>query len=109
MTLVLNRLEAAGHVTRDRHPSDRRKMIVSASGEASDRAYGHVTPLIEGVESVIASLTDSERAVIEAFLRRLLATYDNVTPTPRAVGVQRASLQSVNGTLGSGKGSSFKQ
>ncbi|MCJ1695649.1 MarR family winged helix-turn-helix transcriptional regulator [Rathayibacter sp. Leaf248] len=80
MTLVLNRLEAAGHVTRDRHPSDRRKMIVTASSETAARAYGHVAPLIEGVEGVIESLTDPERTIIEAFLTRLIATYDSVTP-----------------------------
>ena len=34
MTLVLNRLEAAGHVRRERHPSDGRKLVVTAAEES---------------------------------------------------------------------------
>lgn len=80
MTLVLNRLESAGHLRRDPHPSDRRKLIITASDETSHRAYGHVAPLIQGVESLIDSLKESERVVVEKFLDGLLTAYDEVTP-----------------------------
>lgn len=85
MTLVLNRLESAGHLRRDPHPSDRRKLVVTASDETSRRAHGYVAPLIRGVESLIDSLEETERAVVEEFLDGLLAAYDEATPgrTPR--------------------------
>lgn len=80
MTLVLNRLESAGHLRRDPHPSDRRKLIVTASDETSHRAYGQVEPLIRGVESLIDSMEEAERVVVEKFLDGLLTAYDEVTP-----------------------------
>lgn len=80
MTLVLNRLESAGHLRREPHPTDRRKLVVSASEESSDRAWGHVAPLIGSVEALIESLGEPERAAVESFVRGLLAAYDDATP-----------------------------
>lgn len=77
MTLVLNRLESAGHVTRERHPSDGRKLVVTAAERSSDRAYDLVLPLIEGIEDVVADMDDSERATVQAFLDRLIGIYDD--------------------------------
>ncbi|WP_244259326.1 MarR family transcriptional regulator [Rathayibacter sp. VKM Ac-2759] len=78
-TLVLNRLEAAGHVRRDRHPSDGRKLVVTASESSAALAQERVAPLIEGVEDLVASLDEGERATVLAFLDRLLAVYDAAT------------------------------
>ncbi|WKK73394.1 hypothetical protein Q0F99_06815 [Rathayibacter oskolensis] len=78
-TLVLNRLEAAGHVRRDRHPSDGRKLVVTASESSAALAQERVAPLIEGVEDLVASLDEEERATVLAFLDRLLAVYDAAT------------------------------
>ncbi|QSB23660.1 MarR family winged helix-turn-helix transcriptional regulator [Curtobacterium sp. 24E2] len=77
MTLVLNRLESAGHVTRERHPSDGRKLVVTAAERSSDRAYDLVLPLIEGIEDVVAGMDDSERATVQTFLDRLIGIYDD--------------------------------
>ncbi|MBF4577563.1 MarR family winged helix-turn-helix transcriptional regulator [Frondihabitans sp. VKM Ac-2883] len=86
MTLVLNRLETAGHIIRGPHPSDRRKLMISASDSSSGRAHDYVTPLIEDVEVLIESLTDTDRAVIESFLDRLIGIYDYATPPPHGSG-----------------------
>lgn len=77
MTLVLNRLESAGHVTRERHPSDGRKLVVTAAERSSDRAYDLVLPLIEGIEDVVAGMDATERAAVQAFLDRLIGIYDD--------------------------------
>jgi DNA-binding MarR family transcriptional regulator len=82
MSLVLNRLEAAGHITRERHPSDRRKLVVTAAQMSTDQAYERVLPMIEGVEALVASLSPDERNTIESFLDRLLAIYDDATQRP---------------------------
>jgi len=79
MTLVLNRLEAAGHVRRDRHPSDGRKLVVTAVDRSSDRAYDLVQPLIDGIEDLVAGMDAGQRAAVETFLDRLIAIYDDAT------------------------------
>ncbi|MGN7860781.1 MarR family winged helix-turn-helix transcriptional regulator [Microbacterium sp. 22303] len=80
MTLVLNRLEDRGHVRRERHPSDGRKLIVTASDEAATAARQLVAPLIVAVEGVIAAMSDGERAVVSRFLDELVDAYDRSTP-----------------------------
>lgn len=77
MTLVLNRLEAAGHVRRERHPSDGRKLVVTAAERSSDRAYDLVLPLIDGMEAIVDDLGPDERATVQAFLDRLIGVYDD--------------------------------
>ena len=76
MSLVLQRLEAAGHITRQRHPSDGRRLIVAATDDSVRLAYGHVLPLINGLEAVVASMDDDERAAASAFLDKVIAAYD---------------------------------
>jgi DNA-binding MarR family transcriptional regulator len=76
MSLVLNRLEAAGHVSRQRHPLDGRKLVVTASPESADEAQDRLIPMIEGVEELVESLNERDRATIGEFLDRLIAIYD---------------------------------
>ncbi len=76
MTLVLNRLEDAGHVRRDRHPSDGRKLVVTAAQDSADAAYALVLPLIDGVEELTAGMDAEQRATVQAFLDRLIGIYD---------------------------------
>lgn len=80
MTLVLNRLEDRGHLSRARHPSDGRKLIVTVSPDAAARARGLVEPLIDEVEAVIRSLSGQERTTVSRFLDDLIEAYDRSTP-----------------------------
>lgn len=79
MTLVLNRLEETGHIRRDRHPSDGRKLIVTAAQSSADQAYERVLPMIEGVEKLIEEMSVQERTAVQEFLDRLVAIYDQAT------------------------------
>ncbi|EYT57905.1 MULTISPECIES: MarR family winged helix-turn-helix transcriptional regulator [Microbacterium] len=79
MTLVLNRLEDRGHVRRDRHPSDGRKLIVTASDDAAADAERLVAPLIDEVEAQIAAMSAQERATVATFLDGLIGAYDRST------------------------------
>lgn len=81
-TLVLNRLETAGHIRRDRHPTDGRKLIVRAEPASADRAFSHVLPMIEGVEDLIAGMSPAERSAVQTFLERLIGIYDDATNQP---------------------------
>ncbi|WP_439693140.1 MarR family winged helix-turn-helix transcriptional regulator [Curtobacterium sp. SP.BCo] len=79
MTLVLNRLESAGHVRRDRHPSDGRKLVVTAVDRSSDRAYDLVQPLIDGIETLVDGMDARQRAAVATFLDGLIRVYDDAT------------------------------
>ncbi|MGI4895436.1 MAG: MarR family winged helix-turn-helix transcriptional regulator [Janthinobacterium lividum] len=79
MTLVLNRLETQEHIRRDRHPSDGRKLVVTAVRASADQAHRHVLPLIEGVEALIESMDDVERATVQHFLDQLITIYDDAS------------------------------
>lgn len=81
MTLVLNRLEDRGHVRRDRHPSDGRKLIVTASEDAATDAERLVAPLIGEVEAQIAAMSEEDRATVSRFLDDLVRAYDRSTPS----------------------------
>ena len=83
MTLVLNRLEDAGHIRRERHPNDGRKLLVIANDESADQAQNMVLPLVEGVEALIASMSASEREIASRFVDELIRLYDESTPATR--------------------------
>lgn len=76
MTLVLNRLEAAGHIERGAHPTDRRKVVISAAAPSVESARTQVQPLIDGVEKLVASMTPAEQATVSTFLDAMIAIYD---------------------------------
>lgn len=79
MTLVLDRLEAAGHVSRERHPSDRRKVLITPSAESATRAYEYVEPLIAGVEEAINRLAPAEREIVQSFFAEFVSVYARVS------------------------------
>lgn len=75
-TLVLNRLEAAGHVSRLPHPTDRRKVVVAPAQESLATAYECVRPIIDGIDQVSASLTPAERSTVAGFLEAVVHVYE---------------------------------
>ncbi|MGW1407332.1 MarR family winged helix-turn-helix transcriptional regulator [Streptomyces sp. NPDC002403] len=78
-TLVIDRLVAAGHARREPHPTDRRKVIVAPAEHWEAMAYEHVAPVIQGVTEAAADLSPQDRAVVAAFLRRVVGVYDGAT------------------------------
>jgi DNA-binding MarR family transcriptional regulator len=73
VTGVLDRLESAGFVHRERDPTDRRKVIVKLDEE---RLWREMAPLYAGQAESLAAVAanyDAEQlAVIESFLQRLV-------------------------------------
>lgn len=71
VTTMLDRLERAGYVTRERHTGDRRKVIVRATPEVTKHSWSMIGPMIEDSYSDVTShFTTDELGVVERFLHR---------------------------------------
>jgi DNA-binding MarR family transcriptional regulator len=72
LVILLNELEAAGHATRERDPSDRRRHIVQLT-PAGRVALSKGEQGMESVEDeVFAALSDEERATLRGLLAKTL-------------------------------------
>ena len=72
-TTLLDRLEARGHVERERHPSDRRKVIVHVTPHARDEVLQHVRPMTAEIMALAEGLTEDQRQTVGAFLDEVAA------------------------------------
>jgi DNA-binding MarR family transcriptional regulator len=72
LVLLLNEIEAAGHATRERDPSDRRRHIVqmTPAGRVALRKAEHGLESVE--EEVFVALSDEERATLRGLLAKTL-------------------------------------
>ena len=68
VTALVDRLEAGGHAVRAAHPSDRRKVIVTRTAEASEALAGEAAPLAGETGRLASSLRDDERRAVGSFL-----------------------------------------
>src|SRR5262245_34465869 len=77
ITAVVDRLEAAGYVRRERDPRDRRKVVVAPVPERVER---DILPLYDAAaratNDMLERYSDEELATIIDFLERLAAWYD---------------------------------
>ena len=69
ITNLLDRLEAAELVVRDRDPRDRRRLVVSASPQARERIAPFSASMARSWERVLAGFDETELAVVLRFLR----------------------------------------
>lgn len=74
-TQIVDRLERAGHVARERRAHDRRKICVVPVEASVDRAFEQLAPMLDGLDGVIADLSPAERQVIERFLDQVADVY----------------------------------
>ncbi|WP_426031896.1 MarR family winged helix-turn-helix transcriptional regulator [Caulobacter sp. DWP3-1-3b2] len=81
-TQIVDRLERAGHVSRQRKATDRRKIFVVPVEASMERAFEKLAPMIDGLDRVIAGLTPAERQIIEGFLDQVVDVYRDVAGLP---------------------------
>lgn len=81
-TQIVDRLERAGHVSRERKASDRRKIFVVPVEAAVERAFEQLAPMLDGLDDVIAGLAPAERQVIEGFLDQVVEVYCRLAGLP---------------------------
>ena len=80
VTALIDRLEKLGWASRNGHPEDRRKVVVTLTQRAWQIGQDELTPYLEAVDAAARQLSDDERAMVVGFLEDLV---DRVAHAPR--------------------------
>jgi DNA-binding MarR family transcriptional regulator len=72
VTALTQRLERAGHISREPHPRDKRSSILKATPEMIERAQEQYRDLLRDADRITARLSEQERAVLGDYLERLV-------------------------------------
>lgn len=75
ITQVIDRLERAGHVVRERQLNDKRRVLVCPRPESVAQAYRHIAPMLHGLNAVLGALEGQNRSMVEAFLGQVIEVY----------------------------------
>ncbi|MFC5061669.1 MarR family transcriptional regulator [Actinomycetospora atypica] len=75
-TVLVDRLEQAGHVERVRDTTDRRRVTLTATAAARRASLEAWLPAILDLDEVCRTLSDDEAALARDLLRRLTATME---------------------------------
>ncbi|WP_410784709.1 MarR family transcriptional regulator [Kribbella sp. C-35] len=70
LTGILDRLEQAGWIARDRGRSDRRSVTIRALPDRGMEVFRLYQPMMSAMDDVLADYTEAELDVIASFLRR---------------------------------------
>ena len=82
-TVLLDRLERAGHVRRTPRADDRRRVDVTVTDSAKELGWAFFGPVIDTTRAVLAARTPAERAAVDRFLDDLLAALGTTPPAAR--------------------------
>ncbi|MER7073037.1 MarR family transcriptional regulator [Terrabacter sp. NPDC000476] len=75
MTDVVDRLEAAGHLLRERDTSDRRRVRLVPTESASTQVRGQLRGLLDRLDAITADFTPAERDAIHRYLQAAAEAY----------------------------------
>ncbi len=85
VTFILDRLEAAGMVTRRRDTEDRRRVWVEIVPEAQRRLQGLQQPIAEEMRQVAQRFKADELAIVRDFMREAKEVFQHQVGRPAAV------------------------
>jgi DNA-binding MarR family transcriptional regulator len=91
MTKVLDRLQAAGYVTRSADPADRRRIVITTAPGGFAALAVSYAPLRERMSGELARYTTGELAAIVTFLRAGRQLADEETAHIRSQGIRHAT------------------
>nr|WKF56394.1 hypothetical protein HUO10_000851 [Paraburkholderia busanensis] len=80
ITQVIDRLERAGHVVRERQIDDKRRVLVRPMQTSIAQTYQHIAPMLNGLDAVLSALDGKRRKVIEQFLAQVIDVYRVTRP-----------------------------
>lgn len=72
-TTLTHRLEAAGHLTREPHPTDGRRTVLRPTPHAFAEMAPVMGPFLAELDEASATLSDAERQVIADYLTKVAA------------------------------------
>jgi DNA-binding MarR family transcriptional regulator len=81
-TGIVDRLASRGHVRRAPHPVDRRRTEVSITESGRAEVLGHLMPMFRSLAEMDAELSEDERAVVDRYLARAVASFRAVLDQP---------------------------
>jgi DNA-binding MarR family transcriptional regulator len=70
---IVDRLETRGHVSRQAHPTDKRRTLVVISDSGRAEVLAEMRPMFEALVAADARLTPEQRTVVESYLRDITA------------------------------------
>lgn len=70
-TMLVDRLEAAGHLRRERHPSDRRRVVLHTTPEAILQVRAALAPMLRSVDEIVSGLDEDQARTVLQFLREI--------------------------------------
>jgi DNA-binding MarR family transcriptional regulator len=73
MTALLDRLAERGHIVREPHPADRRRVVVRLTAHAREEAAVQVRPMSAEVRDLAECLTPEERRTVGRFIDDMVA------------------------------------
>lgn len=80
VTTVVDRLAGLGHVTRSKHPHDRRAVVVQPTPASTVRAMSTILPVVRAIEGTLDAFDDDEQDVICRYLRSVADAYRDQLP-----------------------------
>jgi DNA-binding MarR family transcriptional regulator len=86
VTALLDRLTDHGHITRQAHPSDRRKIVVRLTKAGRREAMRHLGPMVANVIALVRELPEADRDTIGGFIDELAKL---IAERPKAEGPPR--------------------
>lgn len=78
---MVDRLERAGFVVRQRDPADRRRVLVVLTDRSRTMAMGVLEPLIARLDQAVRDRSDAQLAEVAGFLRDVLGSDAPPDPT----------------------------
>ncbi len=82
-TVLVDRLVAAGHLTRERDTRDGRRVVLDTTDHARHEIRKALAPLLADVDTITVSLTDDQAATVLAFLTAVTAAMHGYADTPQ--------------------------
>jgi DNA-binding MarR family transcriptional regulator len=99
VTALVDRLEQLGWASRNRHPQDRRRVVVTLTQRAWQLGQDELNPYLDAVDAAARQLSNGERAVVVRFLDDLV---DKIaTPhAPKAAANSRVADRAMRSRFG---------
>jgi DNA-binding MarR family transcriptional regulator len=81
-TVLVDRLEEAGHVVREADPSDGRRRVVRPTQQGRESVYRQIGPMVADLVAVEDGMTSRDRDAVVSYLHRVLAVLERHGEAP---------------------------